>query len=181
MIKIDILILFMKIILLGYMGCGKSVIGAFLAEKLQIPFYDLDQEIEKETQISIAELFQTRGEIYFRKKENEILKTFLAKENDFALSLGGGTPCFNNNIELLKKSGQLIYLKMDAEALLKRVFGIKANRPLLANQEEKDMLPYIEELLQKRAPFYEQSNLTVYHNNLHEDEFKETVLNFIKK
>ena len=77
----------MKIILLGYMGCGKSVIGAFLAEKLQIPFYDLDQEIEKETQISIAELFQTKGEIYFRKKENEILKTFLAKENDFVLWL----------------------------------------------------------------------------------------------
>jgi shikimate kinase len=102
----------MKIILLGYMGCGKSVIGAFLAEKLQIPFYDLDQEIEKETQISIAELFQTRGEIYFRKKENEILKTFLAKENDFVLSLGGGTPCYYNNHELLLQEDVFsIYLK----------------------------------------------------------------------
>ena len=62
------------------MGCGKSVIGAFLAEKLQIPFYDLDKEIEKETQNSIAELFQIRGEIYFRKKENEVLKKMLDKK-----------------------------------------------------------------------------------------------------
>ena len=96
------------------MGCGKSVIGAFLAEKLQIPFYDLDQEIEKETQISIAELFQTKGEIYFRKKENEILKTFLAKENDFVLSLGGGTPCYYNNHELLLQEDVFsIYLKLN--------------------------------------------------------------------
>lgn len=100
------------------MGCGKSVIGAFLAEKLQIPFYDLDQEIEKETQVSIAELFQTRGEIYFRKKENEILKTFLAKENDFVLSLGGGTPCYYNNHELLLQEGVFsIYLKASVDTL----------------------------------------------------------------
>ena len=67
----------MKVVLLGYMGCGKSVIGDFLAKKLQVSFYDLDEEIENVTQISISELFQTKGEIYFRKKENEVLKTFL--------------------------------------------------------------------------------------------------------
>ena len=95
----------MKIVLLGYMGSGKSAIGSFLSEKLQIPFYDLDSEIEKIEQISIAKLFQTKGEIYFRKTENEVLKKILALEENFVLSLGGGTPCYYYNHELLNATG----------------------------------------------------------------------------
>jgi shikimate kinase len=165
----------------GFMSAGKTTHGKKLARNIGYHFIDLDQYTEKKYDKSITELFAEVGEDEFRNIETISLNECINDNQKTVIALGGGTPCYNNNIELLKKSGQLIYLKMDAEALLKRVFGIKANRPLLANQEEKDMLPYIEELLQKRAPFYEQSNLTVYHNNLHEDEFKETVLNFIKK
>lgn len=152
----------MKIVLLGYMGCGKSVIGAFLAEKLQIPFYDLDQEIEKETQISIAELFQTRGEIYFRKKENQVLKTFLTKENDFVLSLGGGTPCYYNNHELLLQEGVFsIYLKASVDTLVSRLINEKAQRPLLHNRDEVSLKDFINKHLFDRNFYYHQATKIV--------------------
>ena len=147
----------MKIVLLGYMGCGKSVIGAFLAEKLQIPFYDLDQEIEKETQNSIAELFQIRGEIYFRKKENEVLKKMLDKKNDFVLSLGGGTPCYYNNHELLLQDDIFsIYLKANVDTLVDRLLNEKNQRPLLVNQDEVSLKDFINKHLFDRNFYYHQ-------------------------
>ena len=152
----------MKIVLLGYMGCGKSLIGAFLAERLQIPFYDLDQEIEKETQISIAELFQTRGEIYFRKKENQVLKTFLTRENDFVLSLGGGTPCYYNNQELLLQEGVFsIYLKASVDTLVNRLINEKAQRPLLHNQDEISLKDFINKHLFDRNFYYHHATKIV--------------------
>jgi len=165
----------------GFMSAGKTTHGKKVAKNIGYHFIDLDQYTEKKYGRAITELFAEVGEDEFRNIETTSLIECINDNQKTVIALGGGTPCFNNNSELLSKSGQLIYLKMDAEALLKRVFGIKANRPLLADQEEKDMLPYIEDLLQKRAPFYEKANLTVYHNNLQEDEFKATVLNFIKK
>ena len=148
----------MKIVLLGYMGCGKSVIGAFLAEKLQIPFYDLDQEIEKETQISIGKLFQTRGEIYFRKKENGTLKSFLDKKENFILSLGGGTPCYYNNHELLLQEGVFsIYLKASVDTLVSRLINEKEQRPLLYNQDEVSLKDFIKKHLFDRNFYYHQA------------------------
>lgn len=148
----------MKVVLLGYMGCGKSVIGAFLSEKLQVPFYDLDNEIEKLTQNSISKLFQTKGEIYFRKKENEVLKTFLDKENDFVLSLGGGTPCYYNNHELLFREDVFsIYLKASADTLVSRLLKEKAQRPLLHNQDEVSLKDFINKHLFDRNFYYHQA------------------------
>ncbi|MCL9771137.1 shikimate kinase [Flavobacterium sp. HXWNR69] len=147
----------MKIVLVGYMGCGKSIIGAFLAEKLQLSFYDLDREIEKETQNSISELFQSKGEIYFRKKENEILKALLEKEEDFVLSLGGGTPCYYNNHELLLKEGVFsIYLKASVETLLTRLKQERTQRPLLHNQDEVSLKDFINKHLFDRNFYYHQ-------------------------
>lgn len=168
----------MKIVLLGYMGCGKSVIGAFLAKKLQISFYDLDQEIEKETQISIAELFQTRGEIYFRKKENQVLKTFLTRENDFVLSLGGGTPCYYNNHELLLQEGVFsIYLKASVDTLVNRLINEKSQRPLLHNQDEVSLKDFINKHLFDRNFYYHQSTKIV----TVDDKSVEQIANEIKE
>ena len=167
----------MKIVLLGYMGCGKSVIGAFLAERLQIPFYDLDQEIEKETQKSISELFQTRGEIYFRKKENEILKKFLDKKEPFILSLGGGTPCYYNNHELLLREGVFsVYLKASVDTLVSRLIKEKAKRPLLHNQDEVTLKDFINKHLFDRNFYYHQANKIV---NI-DDKSVEQISNEIK-
>ena len=148
------------------MGCGKSVIGAFLAGKLQIPFYDLDREIEKEAQKSIAELFQTKGEIYFRKKENEVLKTFLVKENHFVLSLGGGTPCYYNNHQLLNQEGVFsVYLKATVDTLVSRLMKEKAQRPLLHNQDEVTLKDFINKHLFDRNFYYHQATKIVTVDN----------------
>ena len=156
----------MKIVLLGYMGSGKSAIGSFLSEKLQIPFYDLDSEIEKIEQISIAKLFQTKGEIYFRKTENEVLKKILALEENFVLSLGGGTPCYYNNHELLNATGILsIYLKATTDTLVKRLMNEKNSRPLLHNQEENSLSDFINKHLFDRNFYYHQANKIITVDN----------------
>ena len=152
----------MKVVLLGYMGCGKSVIGDFLAKKLQVSFYDLDKEIEKVTQSSISELFQSKGEIYFRKKENEVLKTFLTKKYDFVLSLGGGTPCYYNNHELLLQEGVFsVYLKASVDTLVSRLIKEKAQRPLLHNQDEVSLKDFINKHLFDRNFYYHQATKIV--------------------
>lgn len=156
----------MKIVLLGYMGSGKSAVGSFLSEKLQIPFYDLDSEIEKIEQISIAKLFQTKGEIYFRKTENEVLKKILALEENFVLSLGGGTPCYYNNHELLNATGILsIYLKATTDTLVKRLINEKNSRPLLHNQEENALRDFINKHLFDRNFYYHQANKIITVDN----------------
>lgn len=152
----------MKIVLLGYMGCGKSVVGAFLAKKLQFSFYDLDQEIEKATKQSITELFQSKGEIYFRKIENEILKQFLAKEENFVLSLGGGTPCYYDNHELLQQNEVFsIYLKASVDTLVNRLIKEKNQRPLLHNQDEVSLKDFINKHLFDRNFYYHQATKIV--------------------
>ena len=90
-----------KIILLGYMGCGKSTIANRLSKITEIPFVDLDKSIEERTNLSINEIFNKHGEIYFRKLEREVLIELLKIEHDLIIGLGGGTPCYANNHELL--------------------------------------------------------------------------------
>jgi shikimate kinase len=152
----------MKIVLLGYMGCGKSVVGEFLAKKTQIPFYDLDNEIEKLTQSSISELFKNKGEIFFRKKENEVLKSYLDKKEDFVLSLGGGTPCYFNNHELLQQDDVFsIYLKASTDTLVNRLINEKDKRPLLHNQDEVTLKDFINKHLFDRNYYYHQATKVV--------------------
>ena len=147
----------MKVVLLGYMGCGKSIIGAFLAEKLQVPFYDLDHEIEKLTHKSIAELFQTKGEIYFRKKENEVLKTILDQKETFVLSLGGGTPCYYNNHELLQQDDVTsFYLKASVANLVARLSSETAKRPILSGFNAAELTDFINKHLFDRSFYYHQ-------------------------
>ena len=156
----------MKVVLLGYMGCGKSVIGDFLAKKLQVSFFDLDEEIEKVTQNSISELFESKGEIYFRKKENEVLKTFLDKKENFVLSLGGGTPCYFNNHELLQREGVFsIYLKASVDTLVNRLINEKSKRPLLHNQDEVSLKDFINKHLFDRNFYYHQATKVVNLDN----------------
>jgi shikimate kinase len=152
----------MKVVLLGYMGCGKSVIGDFLAKKLQVSFYDLDKEIEKVTQSSISELFQSKGEIYFRKKENEILKALLSNNENFVLSLGGGTSCYYNNHELIAQEGVLsIYLKASVDTLVYRLIHETEKRPLLHNQDEVSLRDFISKHLFDRNFYYHQATKVI--------------------
>ena len=152
----------MHIILLVYMASGKSTIGKQLSKKLGIPFLDLDTYIYEKENKSVSEIFSQNGEIYFRKKEHEYLREVLENQQDFILSLGGGTPCYANNIELiLNKNSISIYLKASIQTLSNRLLKNKNLRPLVAFLEDDQVPEFIAKHLFERRFFYEQARKVV--------------------
>ena len=147
------------IFICGFMGCGKTTQGKKLAKELGYFFIDLDDYISDKYDKTIVDLFKEIGEEEFRTVETEALKECINDNVKALIALGGGTPCFNNNLELMKSSGKLIYLKMDAESLYKRLFNEKQDRPLIKDKADEDMLKYIENLLSTREVFYSQAQI----------------------
>ena len=119
----------MKIILLGYMGSGKSTIARELSQKLDLEMIDLDDYISDKEQSSIASIFKNKGEIYFRKLENIALKEIITTKKKYVLSVGGGTPCYANNIEMILACDISIYLRGTIQTLRDRLVLEKENRP----------------------------------------------------
>lgn len=147
-----------KIVLLGYMGCGKSTIANNLSEKTSLPFLDLDQYIEETTNMSIKELFEKRGEVHFRKLEHEAFVTLLEQEQTIILGLGGGTPCYANNHELLQRPDVIsIYLKASVATLFERLSRNKSKRPLIANLNDAELNEFIAKHLFDRSYYYNQA------------------------
>jgi shikimate kinase len=143
----------MKIFILGYMGCGKSGTGKKLAARIGYDFIDLDDLIEEQYNKTIPEIFESEGENKFRELEHNYLKGLMEKDN-VVISLGGGTPCFYNNMELMNSNGVTIYLKMSAEMLASRLKDSKKARPLLKDKSAEELKDFITESLEKREPFY---------------------------
>lgn len=146
-----------KVVLVGYMGSGKSSVGALLASKLGIPFFDLDVVIEQEEQLSVNEIFAKKGEIYFRKKEHDVLQKLLKKKEIFVLSLGGGTPCYFDNHELITQENCVsFYLKGTTETLSHRLLADIEKRPLLATLSHTELPEFINKHLFDRSFYYHQ-------------------------
>jgi len=151
-----------KIVLLGYMGSGKSTIAQLLSEVIGIPHLDLDQMIESNTDLSIATLFKEKGEIYFRKLEHEIFQELMGNPDPMVLSLGGGTPCYaNNHIMLNGLDTVSIYLKASIDTLCKRLILDKKNRPLIDEHSETELKEFIAKHLFDRSFYYHQAKYTV--------------------
>lgn len=153
----------MTIILIGYMGSGKSTIGKNLSKIVNFEFVDLDDYIESEENLRIPEIFKTRGEVYFRKKEHAYLNELLQK-NDIILSLGGGTPCYGSNMDAIinAKQAQSIYLRSSIPNLVQRLKFEKSERPLIAHLETDEQLTeFIGKHLFERSFYYNQSDKTV--------------------
>lgn len=150
----------MKIFLIGYMGSGKSSVGKKLAAKLGMDFIDLDDHIEEAYGKTIPAIFEEEGEDRFRELEHLYLKNLVPKDN-LVISLGGGTPCFYNNIELINNNGISVYLKMSVDALAHRLINAKKKRPLIQDMSEVDLKFFIENNLSKREPFYLQAHYKV--------------------
>ena len=152
----------MKIILLGYMGSGKTTIGKILAERRKLPFIDLDHYIEEKEQMPISEIFNQKGEIYFRKKESDYLKELLESDKNFVLSLGGGTPCYGNNMLLISKSSEnVFYLRCTPQSLTKRLLPEKKSRPLISKLKDEDLEEFIRKHLFERNPYYTKAKHTI--------------------
>lgn len=151
----------MKIVLVGYMGCGKTSVGKKLAVLLQIPFIDLDEYIVDKVQLSINEIFRNRGEVYFRKLENRFLSEILVENHSFVLAVGGGTPCYGINMELINKSATSVYLKASIPTLVTRLVAEKEERPLIAHLDEEDFPEFVGKHIFERNPFYQQSKFTL--------------------
>lgn len=169
-----------KIILSGYMGSGKSSVAKRLQEKMGLPLHDLDQTIERKTELSITELFAQKGEIYFRKLEHETLKELLRQPQPFILSLGGGTPCYANNHELLKSEGiDWIYLKASPETLHDRIANDKTERPLLSGKTPAELKDFIAQHLFERSFFYNQAKYKVSTDGKTPDEIADEIIQLL--
>lgn len=149
-----------RIILVGFMGAGKTKLGKGLARKLNIPFYDTDQMIEQEEQLSVAQIFKMKGEHYFRALEKNVVEN-IGDKTDFVLSVGGGLPCNGTLMDELNKLGTTIYLKHSLGVLLQRLRNNKQNRPLILNLSDDELGDFISNKLEERERFYLKSQLVL--------------------
>ena len=149
-----------RIIIIGYMGAGKTTVGKALSRELGIPFYDLDWYIESRMRKTVPQIFAQKGEEGFRIIEHNMLHE-VAEFEDVIISCGGGTPCFFNNMEYLNSQGETIYLKATPEVLHKHLRMGKTIRPLLLDKSPEEMLLFIREQLQHREPFYLKARHTL--------------------
>ena len=156
----------MKIILVGYMGSGKSIVAKELAQSLKIPFVELDNLIENRLNKSIKAIFDEDGELFFRKLEHQIFKEQIHFNGDLIISTGGGTPCYFNNHELLAAENiQSVYLQASVATLFYRLKSEKQNRPLIANLSDGDSQEFIAKHLFERSYFYHQASYKIDVNN----------------
>ena len=150
-----------KIFIVGMPGSGKSTMARYLSSKTKFNYLDLDEEIEKKSQKSVTEIFRDEGQEYFRSLETKLLKEIINKEKIFILSTGGGTPCFNKNMELMKKNGITIFLNTSIDTLIERV-SRKNKRPLFNSKNIKES---INNMFNQRIKYYNQSRFSVKDND----------------
>ena len=154
------------VILLGYMGSGKTSIGKILAKTYSCEFIDLDKVIEKKYSSSVSKIFSDLGELEFRKIEKNMLNQVLSYDHKFILSLGGGTPCYYDNMDMiLSRSNNVFYIKVLTNILSNRLFLRKEKRPIISNiQSIEKMNEFVSKHIFERMPFYEKSNYVIESN-----------------
>ncbi len=171
----------MKVFLIGMPGCGKSTFGRRASQNLSMNFIDLDKEIMKLEQMSINEIFDNKGEAYFRHIETTMLKNITQSMHSFIMATGGGAPCFFENMTFMNVSGITIFIDTDIDFLLARLSkkGI-SKRPLLQKIGEGNLKNGLQEQLKKRLPFYSQAHITLPYNQSLETEIVSYIKSKIK-
>ena len=142
-----------RIIIIGYMGSGKTTVGHALSQELGLPFYDLDWYIESRMHRTVKQIFDEKGEEGFRKIEHNLLHE-VAEIEDVIISCGGGTTCVFDNIDYINRQGETVYLKCTTDVLYKHLKMGKTVRPLLLNKTPDEVKTFIEAQLKQREPFY---------------------------
>jgi|KBSMisStandDraft_5_1062788.scaffolds.fasta_scaffold618461_3 shikimate kinase len=145
----------LRLFLIGMMGTGKSYWAQRIAASKNIDWMDLDAQIEKEALMTIKEIFETQGEIYFRNKEKEALHQLTSFKN-IVIATGGGTPCFHDNMKWMNKHGITIWIDEPIEVLAERLKKEKAHRPLIKDLNDEELLHFLSIKLSERSIFYSQ-------------------------
>ena len=145
---------------IGFMGAGKTNSGKKIAHQLQMNFIDLDKAIELKVKQPISQLFEEKGEMFFREIESEVLKECSLPNT--LISCGGGTPCFNRNIDFMFDHGIVVYLKLEPGILVSRLLTNRAKRPLVANLTEEELVNYVYQTLAERESFYINAHI-IFH------------------
>lgn len=164
----------MKIFIIGFMGTGKSHWGKIWAARKGLAFFDLDTEIEKEAGLSVAAIFEKKGETYFRETESAALRKFSDVEN-FILSCGGGTPCQDDNMGWMNAQGTTVCLSAGPQTILQRVMSEQEKRPLVKRLNEAELLFFIEQKLKEREPFYSKAKFQLHSEELDENSLDEII------
>lgn len=144
-------------------GSGKSTLGKAMAKMLNYTFIDLDDRIVQAEGMPIKDIFAQKGEAYFRELESKVLKDTVS-EDHIVVATGGGTPCFFNNMEVMNQMGVSIFLNIPLEKLIHRLSSNKAQlqvRPLFAGKNKGEIMQTLQEMWQKRSPFYMKASLTI--------------------
>jgi shikimate kinase len=169
-----------RIILIGYMGAGKTTLGKALARVTKRPFYDLDQYIESRTHKTIPQIFAEKGETGFREVEKNMLHE-VAEFEDVIISCGGGTPCFSDNMDYLNQQGETVFLRATPEVLKEHLLMGKTQRPLIQGKSPDELIGFIEENLQKRLPFYSKAKHIIDISVIHTQEQINNYANLINE
>ena len=160
----------MKIVLLGYMASGKTITAKKLCVNTKLKHIDLDAYIEQKEKMSISEIFKKKGEITFRILENLYLKELLLSTDSFILSVGGGTPCYANNMHLITEYSLSIYLRASIDTIYERLINDKKKRPLVKDISNENLKEFIAKHLFERSLFYTKANLLLSVDNKTVDE-----------
>lgn len=161
----------MKVFLIGFMGSGKSYWARLLAAKLNLPQIELDEEIEKATRLSINQVFDEKGEAWFRDIESQMLKKSVLQDS-FIMSCGGGTPCFFDHMEWMNKQGVTVWFNPSEEKIIKNLLPEIHKRPLLKGMDEKELAIFVKQKMKERIGFYQQADITVSVDEIDTDTLK---------
>ena len=161
----------MRIFLTGFMGSGKTYLGKIWAEDAGLSFYDLDNLIEEEERMTVAKIFEVYGESYFREREAAVLRNTDRFENCI-IACGGGTPCFFDNADWMKRNGKTVFLNESPENIFHHLINDKSGRPLLPlNREE--LRSFIKEKTRERMSFYSNADITIEPEHLNRNGFND--------
>ena len=140
------------------MGSGKSSAGKKIAASLRWKFIDTDRLIESGSGLSVADMFSVHGEAYFREAEKKVLKDVSARSRT-VVACGGGTPCSDDNMAIMKKTGVVLYLRLPVRELVMRLQKSRTVRPLLHNITGEDLVKKVGEMLESRRSWYEKADI----------------------
>ena len=162
-------------------AAGKSSIGKQLAKKTNYIFIDLDDVISAKEEVSIKHLFQDKGETYFREIESKYLKEVSQTKADTVVSLGGGTPCFYDNMDVILSSGKVFYINAPAYVIISRIMRGVTKRPLFAGLNEDELRDKVSQLVKEREPFYLKAHHQIDAKTRSKKDIVDEIYSYIKE